>query len=455
MKIEISNRLTISNAPEWYEEELEDRLTFQNPKWTENEKHGRWNGKTPEFIECFERSGSGLTLPRGYAAKLIDRTRREGLTFTLEDRRRVLPEVDFDFGGELRPYQTEAVGKMLEKDFGTLAAPTGSGKTIMGLAIIAERKQPALVVVHTKELLGQWIDRIGTFLGIPADEIGVIGGGKRRIGEKVTVGLVQSVYKCAADVSSRVGHLVIDECHRAPSRTFTEAVSAFDSKYMLGLSATPWRRDKLSRLIFWHVGDVVHSIERDDLVETGDVLEADVILRETDFLPFSDPSLEYSKMLAELVEDGPRNDLISRDVSKEAARGQGVCLVLSDRKAHCEALQGFLKDLGVESELLTGDLGNRKRARVVEELNAGRIRVLVATGQLIGEGFDCKELSTLFLATPIRFDGRVLQYLGRVLRPAPGKQRARVFDYVDRKVGVLAAAARARQRVYTQARRAA
>ncbi len=103
--------------------------------------------------------------------------------------------------------------------------------------MIAARRQPALVIVHTKELLNQWIDRIETFLGIPRSEIGVIGAGKKTIGERITVGIVNSVYSSAGEIREHIGHLIVDECHRTPSRTFTEAVSAFDCRYMLGLSA--------------------------------------------------------------------------------------------------------------------------------------------------------------------------------------------------------------------------
>jgi superfamily II DNA or RNA helicase len=153
-------------------------------------------------------------------------------------------------------------------------------------------------------------------------------------------------------------------------------------------------------------------------------------------------------MLSELTADPQRNALIADDVAQEARNGGGVCLVLSDRKAHCEALLALLADRGVEATLLTGDLSNGERQAVVEAVNTGRVKALVATGQLIGEGFDCKALSTLFLGTPIKFNGRLQQYLGRVLRPAPGKDKAKVFDYVDEKVGVLKAAAEARRRVY-------
>jgi superfamily II DNA or RNA helicase len=218
---------------------------------------------------------------------------------------------------------------------------------------------------------------------------------------------------------------------------------------MLGLSATPWRRDKLSKLIFWHLGDVHHEVDKKHLIETGDVLPAEVIVRETNFKPYYDPVNEYSKMLSELTADTDRNVLIAGDVAGESVTNAGICLVLSDRKAHCENLRALLKfRFKVEADLLTGDLSMDERQTVIERLNQHKVKVVIATGQLVGEGFDCPDLSTLFLATPIRFSGRVLQYLGRVLRPAPGKEIARVFDYVDIHVHTLNRAAMARQKVY-------
>ena len=257
-------------------------------------------------------------------------------------------------------------------------------------------------------------------------------------------------WKPTPDADEKKGpHLIIDECHRAPSRTFTEAVSAFDCVYMLGLSATPWRRDGLSRLIFWHLGDTRHSVDAARLVDEGAMVRAEVVSRETDFRTELDPSAEYNKMLSELAEDEARNRLIAADIVLEASNGGGICLCLSDRKQHCLALQRILtQDFGQPCEVLTGDLPATQRQSLVERLNEGKIKVLIATGQLIGEGFDCRELSTLFLATPIRFDGRVLQYLGRVLRPAPGKDKARVYDYMDKHVGPLVGSFKARQRVY-------
>ncbi|MDJ0820002.1 MAG: helicase-related protein, partial [Desulfobacterales bacterium] len=245
------------------------------------------------------------------------------------------------------------------------------------------------------------------------------------------------------------GFLIVDECHRCPSRIFTEAVTGFDSRYMLGLSATPWRRDKLSKLIFWHLGDVHYEVDKKHLVRSGDVLPAEVIVRKTNFKPYHDPVNEYSKMLVELTADTERNVLITGDVAREISEQNGISLVLSDRKAHCDNLRALLKlRYKIDAELLTGDLNPNERQAVIDRLNRKEVRVVIATGQLIGEGFDCRELSTLFLATPIRFSGRVLQYLGRVLRPAPNKKMARVFDYVDVHVDTLTKAAAARQKAY-------
>ena len=450
VQIKLTNRLYIRSAPQELTESLIDTLTLPNPKWLENERMGRWNRRTPKELRYYRKiRGGGLRIPRGFVGQLMRRLRREGMAYELIDKRRELPAVDWAFRGRLRPFQETAVRDLARKEFGTLSAPTGSGKTVMGLQLIAARRQPTLIVVHTKDLAHQWVARIEQFLGISSDEIGWIGGGKRRPGERITVALVQSLYKCADEIAPGIGHLVVDECHRTPSRTFTDAVTAFDARYMLGLSATPWRRDKLSKLIFWHLGDVQHEIKAEGLVASGDVLEAEVILRETEFRPYFDPVSEYSRMLSELAADKARNIQIVDDVAAASRETAGVCLILSDRKAHCENLRALLKlRHGITAEVLTGDLPTTRRRALAEAMQNGEVHVVVATGQLIGEGFDCPRLETLFLVTPIRFSGRLLQYLGRVLRPAPGKERARVFDYVDVHVDTLAKAARARQRVY-------
>ncbi|MCX5881505.1 MAG: DEAD/DEAH box helicase [Deltaproteobacteria bacterium] len=448
--ITIGKDIRLEEIPDPLDRFLRNQLEIPNPKWLENERMGRWNWETPKTLCFYTRTpDGGLILPRGTMGHLIRRCKNEGIAYRIDDHRRSLPFLDFTFSGKLKPFQKAAVEALRPKHFGTLSAPTGSGKTIMAMAIIADRRQPALIIVHTQDLADQWVKRIESFLNIPEADMGRLGGGKKNIGTHITVALVQSLYKCAEEIAPRIGFLIVDECHRCPSRTFTEAVSLFDSKYMLGLSATPWRRDNLSKLIFWHLGDIQYSIDKHELVSSGDILPAQIIERPTEFKAHHDPAKAYSKMLAELTADDLRNRLIASDVAIEAEKTDGICLVLSDRKQHCETLRAILAFRHkIAAELLTGDVDAGKRALVLKELAEGNIKVLIATGQLLGEGFDCPNLSSLFLATPIRFSGRVLQYIGRVLRPAPGKHQARIFDYVDVQVGVLKSAADARQKVY-------
>ncbi|MBN1663237.1 MAG: DEAD/DEAH box helicase [Deltaproteobacteria bacterium] len=446
-----SEALLTGDCPELFKA-VAEALTFTNPQWLENRKMKRWQGKTRRTIRCYRniRQNQGLSVPRGFMGQLIAMARQAGVPYRIVDQRPSLPDVSYEFGGALKPFQEKAVAVMLKKDFGILAAPTGSGKTVMALAMIAQRKQPALIIVHSKELLNQWIDRIGSFLDMPEEDLGILGAGKKAVGNKITVGIVNTIYQIAHEMRDRIGFLVVDECHRTPARTFTEAVSAFDCKYMLGLSATPWRRDDLTHLIYWYMGDLHHKIDPAGLMESGDILEAEVVTRETAFIPLSDPVAEYSSMLSELTENAARNALIAGDVVEEAKNADGVCLLLSDRKEHCRTLAELIAAQGVEAAILTGDLADGERQTIVEQLNSGGIRVLIATGQLIGEGFDSGALSTLFLTTPVKFDGRLLQYLGRILRPGPGRGKARVYDYVDVNVGPLKAAARSRSQVYRQ-----
>jgi superfamily II DNA or RNA helicase len=206
---------------------------------------------------------------------------------------------------------------------------------------------------------------------------------------------------------------------------------------MLGLSATPWRRDKLSKLIYCFLGDKVHEVERDRLLESRAILPAELVVRKTSFTAFSDPTENYPAALTELTQNPERNALIVDDVLDLCKRITGTILVLSDRKDHLLILAKLIRSHGEQCVILTGDLPKKKRTKIVDTLNRGKVRILLATGQLVGEGFDCPNLHALVLTTPVRFSGRVIQYLGRVLRPAPGKDKAVVVDYCDELEGVF------------------
>ena len=451
MDVAIGRDLQVTNLPAELAVEIKRELTFRNPAYDDAAKMGRYTGGIDTEIRCYREEVQALIAPRGFLRRLYRIAQAHIDPFSWTDKTRALPPVEFQFAGKLRPYQKRAVGDVLKSRSGVLQAATGSGKTVMALHILSERKQPALIVVHTSELCRQWVDRIHAFLGIPIDEIGIIGGGKMRIGNRVTVAMVQTLHKVKEDVYPYVGHIIVDECHRCPSRTFTEAVTAFDSRFMLGLSATPYRRDRMTKLIYLHLGDRTAVVDEKELVDNGAILPFKVKWVQTDFDTELDASAEYSKMLSQLTMDHERNLLVCSEAAHYAKNGGGIPLILSDRKAHCQTLYEVLgREQGINASLLTGDLSAKARAAVVERLRAGRCRSLIATSQLIGEGFDLPSLGAAILSTPIRFKGRLIQSIGRALRPSPGQDYAMVVDFVDVHVGVLEHSAKKRLQVYRE-----
>jgi superfamily II DNA or RNA helicase len=448
--VDSKTRIPLSDLPPSLLEWTKSRLTFVNPAYGEAVGRLKAQGKDykpygiPQYITGWQETKTELLLPRGCSGEVIGVFKPDKII----NRTRKLPPVDFEFLGQLKPAQILATQAILGRHFGTISSPTGSGKTVMGLYCVSQRRQPALVVVHTTNLLRQWVERASQFLGIPEEEIGIIGDRRKTIGKRLTVGLVQTLRKCSQEIAPHIGFLVVDECHHTPATTFTKTVLPFDCAYSLGLSATHKRRDGLTPLIYWYIGPLVYEVGRNILLSEGDIVKVDPIIRETSFRanPEIDPTWQRAALIKQLTEDLPRNSMIAADVCLEAKTG--ACIVLTDRKEHAERLTMMLLELGVQAESCHGDVVKPAQEGMIKALNDGRLQVLVATGQLLGEGFDCKRLSALFLATPIKFGGRLIQYLGRVARADQGKSQARVYDYHDIEVDVLMKAARERLRTY-------
>jgi superfamily II DNA or RNA helicase len=449
MKFILNSRLVLENFADDTGQIIKEQLTLNNPKFSEAQKMGRYTRGIDPVLYFYEETDQRLTCPRGAATQIYKICQAQNEAIEFIDARQTLEPVRFDFNGKLRPTQIPAVESCLKKDFGLLESPTGSGKTTMALYMIAQRGQPALIVVHTKELLNQWMDRIQQFLNIPESEIGIIGAGNFKIGSKITVAMIQTLYKKAEKVTDHIGNVIVDECHRCPSRTFTQALTAFSAKFMTGLTATIWRRDKLSNVVFWHVGDVTGRIDKQNLLASGNLCDAEVRWVETAFDTQTDTSDYYSRVLSELTEDYPRNRLICDTV--ETYQGTGIRLILSDRKEHCQILHEMLrKENNIKSEILTGASPPKERDRIIQDLQHGRCTTLIATGQLVGEGFDLPGICAMFLTTPVKFSGRLIQYIGRALRPSPGKKKAVIFDFVDILNPVFEASARSRAHTYAQ-----
>jgi superfamily II DNA or RNA helicase len=440
----VAGQCHLSGISEPFLQALQDDLTIDNPKYKDARKYGRWVGKNfKKKLFFFELDEAGILFPRGFADQAVEMCRKYmGRGPVIKDLRRRLTEVDLSFHGELRPYQQDAVQAILRRQFGVLVAGTGSGKTVMALEVIARRCQPSLILVHSRELMYQWEERIRQFLGIQA---GLIGDSKFDI-QPVSVAIVNTARKRLDELIPRIGHLIVDECHRVPATLFTEVVKRFDSFFMLGLSATAYRReDGLTRLIYLYMGERAHQVDPEELAATGAVLKPEFIQRPTDFkYGFRG---NYQALMNSLTKNELRTQQIADDIYAEAMGTEGIILVVSDRVAHCIKLAGLLAEKGLQASVLTGKQPMAERTEIVASVHRGGIKVLISTLQLVGEGFDAAGLTTLFLTTPIKFTGRLRQVIGRILRPASGKQ-PKVIDYVDEHVGVLRNSARIRRQAY-------
>jgi superfamily II DNA or RNA helicase len=444
-RLTLDSHISICNVSKKITDMIKRDFTIINPKWVENNYMGRWQGDTKRTIELYDTTFNGIALPApclSYVNQILD---DHGLKANLIDNRQNIP-VDIKFSGELRELQTAAANDMLNHDYGTLVAATGSGKTVVGLYLIAERSQKTIVIVHTKDLAHQWIAQIKKFLSLEGLDVGLIGAGSSTIGNKITVALVQSIYKRADELKDAFGMIIVDESHRTPSRTFSEAVNAFNTRYRLGLTATPLRNDKLQKLIFYTLGDIRHEVNKKELIDEGHIMQPWFIMRCTQCdTSIDDPAGKYVQMVSELCNNEERNNMIVDDIAEQT----GSSLIISDRKWHLEEMKFLLADrYKIDAEVLVGSTPDEERKSIIARVNAGTTRCLFATGQLIGEGFDCKMLNTLFITTPIKFAGRVLQYIGRIMRPAEGKERPIVYDYVDLPIPQLVRSAKARMHIY-------
>jgi superfamily II DNA or RNA helicase len=369
---------------------------------------------------------------------LLELCQSFGVTYRLIDRQRELEPVDFQFHGVLKDYQELAYEEMIARDHGTLVGGAKSGKTVIALYLISQRQQPTMIVVPNVALLGHWKEKLVRFLKVSPEEVGIIGEGKFEVGSRVSVAHVSALYRRVREVRDKVGHLVVDECHRTPSRTFTQVVSNFDCRFLLGLSSTNQRRDRLSRLIYYYVGDILHQIDARKATEIRAIFQADVVVRQTDFEYPYESSEDYPAMLEALARDQERNRLIADDVSREINEGAGApLLVLTQDKDQDNTLQDMLDKDGVSSLSLNPDLIAKGEKGLDRQLKSSKIQVVLANRQLFQKMISETKFEALFLTTPLNFRGRTIGWFQGMLRRDDGQQLMKLYDYVDGKISIL------------------
>jgi superfamily II DNA or RNA helicase len=415
---------------------------FQNPEFFKKQKMRLSTHNTPRVIACFEELPGHVTLPRGCRDALQSLLDGYGVALQLDDKRNVGTPTSFSFHGTLSDIQQQTVDELMLHDIGIFVAPPGSGKTVVGAWLAAARNCSTLVLVHRKPLLDQWVAQLSTFLGLPKKTIGTIGSGKNKANGILDIAMMQSLIRKdeVADLVANYGQIIVDECHHLPAFSFERVLGEVKAKYVVGLTATPYRRDGHQPIIHLQCGPTRFSLNRKQLATYEDFTRR-LILRETGFsLSDTDSGITIQEIYAKLTEDRQRNRLILDDIRKALAEGRSPIL-LTERKDHLEYLAGELRDTVKHLVVLHGGMGVKKRRKVMEHLASipdNEARLILATGRYIGEGFDDARLDTLFLALPFSWKGMLVQYAGRLHRLHPDKVEVQVYDYVDSSVPMLA-----------------
>ena len=434
--------------------------SMANPKFYELQRLRRSTWDTPRFVRGYDITLDGdLVLPRGLRHLVADIVAGAGTRLEVSDARDFGHEIDVTFRAELRERQSRAVNTMLAHDDGILVAPPGAGKTVMACSIIAERAVSTLVLVDRKALAEQWRTRITELLGTKP---GQVGGGRTKLTGEVDIAMLPTLAR-REDIEALTtgyGQVIVDECHHLAAGAYDHSVKRIRAQLWLGLTATPRRRDGLDDLVRWQLGPIRHTLTETDTGTLEDVAAdlsgpgRELHLHQTSFRydGTADPNAPggMAEIYRTMIEDEPRNHTIIEDV-REALGRRRNCLVLTRRTAHLENLVATLAAHGHQAIVLRGGISAAERRAAMAQLattEAGAGVLVIGTVPYIGEGFDAPALDTLFLASPIAFDGLLVQCAGRVLRTFPGKDIAEVHDYHDPATPALAASLQRRMPGY-------
>jgi len=418
---------------------------FQNPEFYKAQAMRLPTHGKPRIVCCAEDHPQHVALPRGCLDDVQTLLAELCVEAVVRDERYAGVPLDVRFLGELRPEQETAARAMLEHDTGVLSATTAFGKTVVAAWLLARRGVNTLILVHRRQLLEHWVERLSAFLDLPPKAIGRMGGGQRKLTGVVDVAVIQSLVRkgVVKDCVAQYGHLIVDECHHLSAQSFEQVARRAKAKFVTGLSATVTRKDGHHPIIFMQCGPVRHRVDA-KAQAAARPFEHTVLVRPTSFRPLAaanpDMRIQFQELYSELAGDGERNRLICEEVVQAVREGRSP-LVLTERNEHLDCLAARLAADIRHLVVLRGGASRKEAQATAARLAAipeNEQRALVATGRYIGEGFDDARLDTLFLTLPVSWRGTIAQYVGRLHRLHHAKREVRVYDYADLNVPMLA-----------------
>ena len=453
IRTDFSSRLTIKAAdlgPAMISA-VKHAASMPNPDFYERQRQRRSTWNIPRFLRNYDETLEGdLILPRGLLPLLQQLVESSGSSLRIDDQRAAGTAQRFEFTARLHPEQQGAADAVTATDHAILVAPPGSGKTVIACAAMAGRGVSTLILVDRKALAEQWRSRIREFMD---EKCGQIGGGRAKRTGRVDVALLPTLARRenVAELTVGYGFVIVDECHHVPAAAFSHVMNQIPARYWLGLTATPYRRDELDSLIYHQLGRITHTIPvavPEQLPRHTREIAAPALALELHRTTYAyegaaDPGEPggISAIYKDLVANEERLTQIYDDVIAAYAHNSRI-LLLTTWKAHLDSFRSRFEAVGLEPVVFTGAMKAKERQAAVDRLSNSddaQPLLVLGTGSYIGEGFDCPKLDTLFLAAPISFKGRLVQYAGRVIRPYPGKTVATIHDYHDESTPVLAA----------------
>ncbi|MGE5471196.1 MAG: TOTE conflict system archaeo-eukaryotic primase domain-containing protein [Bacteroidota bacterium] len=421
---------------------------FQNPEFYKAQAMRLPVWDKPRVIGCAENFPKHIGLPRGCMDALSELAKANSIRLDVIDERFPGNPIEVSFQGKLRLDQEAAIAAMLHHETGVLCAPTAFGKTVTAAAVIARRKTNTLILVHRTELLKQWQERLQSYLGVGKEVVGTIGGGKPKPTGIIDIAVMQSLSRKGEinQVVENYGQVIIDECHHVSSLSFESLLKSVKAKFVLGLTATPIRRDGLQAIIFMQCGPIRHVAEKPAGAPQKLEVRAMSVFNRLDLAPDTGIQEIFKQISSNYV----RTQMIA-DAALAAFREGRKILVLTERTEHLDAISQILTPEVPELMLLHGRMSKKQRSVLTQQLDAlppDAPRILLATGKLVGEGFDHPPLDTLLLAMPVSWKGTLQQYAGRLHREHADKSDVRIVDFIDADQPALMRMWEKRQRGY-------
>ena len=421
--------------------ELVRIAAFPNPEFYRRQRmhFSTWN--TPRVLSLADDLGDSLALPRSLLNDTVKVLTQHGIRPVITDHTVHGTPIPVHFTAQLTPEQHLAVQALSPHESGVLDAATGFGKTLVAAYLIAQRQVNTLVLVPNLQILSQWKEHLAWALAFDQPTaVGQWGGVQKKATGVVDIATLQTVSRAdGATLLENYGFLIVDECHHLASPSFETILRKSPSRYRLGLSATPMRRDGHHPIIFMHLGPIRFTYETKTAVRHSPY-EHRVHPRITPFVVEDDGPTPIQEIYRRLSDDPARNTLIADDVRRVLAQGR-YPLVLTQRTRQRDQLAKLLSNSDLDVVIVTSQSGVKNPERLRAQLAAPAPpggRVILATGRLVGEGFDLPRLDTLFLAAPVSWRSVIQQYVGRLHRRHPDKEAVVVYDYVDLGVPQLA-----------------